>query len=257
MRRVVAADEAVEDFGEIAPLRLAEPPHDAEIDGDDVAGRIDEEIALVHVGVEEAVAQRLAQERLHQPPGDERQVVAGGLQRLRVGELDALDPVEGQHVARRQVPFHRRHAEALVAGGELGHLGERGGLEAEVHLDLHRARQRIDHRHRPEPPRSRVDALDQPRRRIEGVEVVAESAADAGPQHLDRDGAAARLPRVASSALWTWAIEAAAIGGEKDWKSASTGLPSAAAIAGAGFRFGKRRDLVAQLAQRLARPPGR
>ena len=43
-----------------------------------VAGRVDEEIALVHVGVEEAVAQRLAQERLHQPARERRQVVAGG-----------------------------------------------------------------------------------------------------------------------------------------------------------------------------------
>ena len=80
---VVAADEAEEDLGEEAPLGLAEPAHDAEIDGDDVAGLVDEEIALVHVGMEEAVAERLAEERLHQPSRQRRQVVAGGAERRR------------------------------------------------------------------------------------------------------------------------------------------------------------------------------
>ena len=51
--------------------------------------------------------------------------------------------------------------------------------------------------------------------------------------------------------MCTWAIEAAAIGGENEPNSASTGLPSARADAGAGLRLGKRRDLVAQLPQRL------
>ena len=64
---IVAADEAEEDLGEEAPLRLAEASHDAEVDRDDVAGLVDEEVSLVHVGVEEAVAERMAEERLHQP----------------------------------------------------------------------------------------------------------------------------------------------------------------------------------------------
>ena len=50
-----------------------------------------------------------------------------------------------------------------------------------------RARQRVDHRDRPQPPRLRVEPLDQARAGIEGLEVAREAAADAGPQHLDRD----------------------------------------------------------------------
>ena len=68
--QIVAGDEAVEDFGEEAALLLAEPPGDAEIDGDDGAVRLDEQIARMHVGMEEAVAQRMAQERLDQVGGD-------------------------------------------------------------------------------------------------------------------------------------------------------------------------------------------
>ena len=61
---IVAGDEAVEDFGEEAPLLRPEPAHDAEVDGDQPAVVVDEQIAGMHVGVEEAVAQRVAQEGL-------------------------------------------------------------------------------------------------------------------------------------------------------------------------------------------------
>ena len=73
---IVAHDEAVEDLGEIAALLLAEAADDAEVDGDDVASAIDEEVAGMHVGMEEAVAQRVAQERLDKHLREMRQVVA-------------------------------------------------------------------------------------------------------------------------------------------------------------------------------------
>ena len=78
--QIVARDEAIEDFGEEAALLLAEPAGDAEIDRDDGAVGLDEQIARMHVGVEEAVAQRVAQERLDQVGGDRLEVVAGGAQ---------------------------------------------------------------------------------------------------------------------------------------------------------------------------------
>ena len=82
--QVVARDEAVEDFGEEAPLLLAEPAGDAEIDRDDRAVGLDEQIARMHVGMEEAVAQRVAQEGLDEVGGDRLEVVAGGAQALDV-----------------------------------------------------------------------------------------------------------------------------------------------------------------------------
>ena len=53
-----------QDFGEEAPLLQAEPAHDAEVDRDQPAGIVEEQIAGVHVGMKEAVAQRVAQETL-------------------------------------------------------------------------------------------------------------------------------------------------------------------------------------------------
>ena len=50
---------------------------------DDGAVGIDEQIALMHVGMEEAVAQRVAQEGLHQVGGDRLEIVAGGFEAPR------------------------------------------------------------------------------------------------------------------------------------------------------------------------------
>ena len=107
--------------------------------------------------------------------GQFRQVVAGGAKRIEIGELDAVDPFEGQHVARGQLPLDFRHPEALVAGGRLGHFRERGCLEPEVHLDRHRPGEGVDHRHRPEPARGRIDPLDDAGAGIESVEVAPET----------------------------------------------------------------------------------
>jgi hypothetical protein len=72
---VVPRDEAVQDLGEEAPLLQPEAPHDAEIDGDDAALIVDEQIAGMHVAVEEAVAHGVAQEGLHQSATDRLQIV--------------------------------------------------------------------------------------------------------------------------------------------------------------------------------------
>ena len=56
---VVARDEAIEDFGEKAPLLEPEPAHDAEIHRDQAPLRVDEQISLVHVGMEKSVAHRM------------------------------------------------------------------------------------------------------------------------------------------------------------------------------------------------------
>src|ERR1700733_5814850 len=61
---IIAGDEAEQDLGEKAPLLHAEPAHDAEIDRDQSAVGVEEQIAGMHVGVKEAVAQRVAQETL-------------------------------------------------------------------------------------------------------------------------------------------------------------------------------------------------
>ncbi len=69
---VVAPDEAVQDLGEEPALLAAEAAHDAEIDRDDAARFVDEKIPLMHVGVEESVAQARAGGRSGSAPGRAR-----------------------------------------------------------------------------------------------------------------------------------------------------------------------------------------
>ena len=80
---IVAGDEAVEDLGEEAALLRPEPAHDAEVDRDQLAVVVDEQVAGMHVGVEEAVAQRVAQEGLDHGAGERLEVEALGLEPRR------------------------------------------------------------------------------------------------------------------------------------------------------------------------------
>jgi aminobutyraldehyde dehydrogenase len=68
----------VENLGEETALFGPKPSHDAEIDGNDAALGVDEQIARMHVGMEEAVAQRVSEERLDEVGGDRLEIVTGG-----------------------------------------------------------------------------------------------------------------------------------------------------------------------------------
>ena len=168
---VISRDEAVEDLGEEAALLRRQPPHDAEVDRNDAAFWVDEQIAGMHVGVKEAVAQRMTQEGLHQRASERRQVEAACFERLAIGERRAVDPFERQHRARSALPVDRRHAKVRIVLDVVAHLGDRRGFEPQIHLDGDRARERVDHLDEAQPPRFRLMALGGARREIERLEV--------------------------------------------------------------------------------------
>ena len=166
---------------------MPEPAHDAEIDGDDAAFGVDEQISRMHVGVEEAVAHGVAKEGLHQTRPERLHIVTCGGEPVAIRDRDAVDPFERQHPSRASRPIDPRHAEAFVVLRVLGHLGDGGGLHAEIHLDGDGLGQRVDHGNRPQPARGRMEALDHARGEEIAVEVPLEALLDAGPQHLDGD----------------------------------------------------------------------
>ena len=67
---VIAGDQAVEDFGQPHPRAPVDPAHDAEVDRRDAAVGQREQIAVVQVGVEESVDDRLAQEGADEDRGE-------------------------------------------------------------------------------------------------------------------------------------------------------------------------------------------
>ncbi len=150
---IIAGDEAEQDLGQEAALLRPEPSHDAEVDRDQPAGVVDEQIAGMHVGVEEAVAQRVAQEGLDHRARELLEIEPLGLEPGAIGERGRLDPFEREHVARGEVPIDRRHAEIRIVPGVVRHLRERGRLEPQIHLDRDRAARAFDHLHQPQPAR--------------------------------------------------------------------------------------------------------
>src|SRR3546814_2908702 len=83
-------------------FRSVDPAHDAEIDRDDVAIGGDEQIALMHVGMEEAFGDRLAQEGVDQPCRDLLHIMVGGDQRVpEIGRAHVCTPVTNAHIVCR------------------------------------------------------------------------------------------------------------------------------------------------------------
>ena len=170
----------------------------------------------MHVGVEEAVAHGVLQESAHDREAERPAVEAGGVDPRDVGDGDAVDPLHGQHATRRALPVDLGHAEVGVVLDVLGHLGDGGGLEPQVHFDLGGVAQVVDDGDRLQAPRGRVKAFDLARGEVVAVEVAAEALLDAGAKDLT---ATVRRPLPSSTtALCTWAMEAAATGGPNSTK---------------------------------------
>ena len=82
---VIAGEQAVEDLGEPDAGLAVDPAHDPEIDRGEAAVGEREEIALVKIGVEEAVDNRLAEEGANEDGRKRLHVVARGDQGRPVG----------------------------------------------------------------------------------------------------------------------------------------------------------------------------
>ena len=81
-------------------------PHDPEIIGNNPAVGRDLQVALMHVGVEIAVAQRVVQEQRQHPRPQIRTVMPGGIQRGIVAQGRALDPAHRHDAATALRPLH-------------------------------------------------------------------------------------------------------------------------------------------------------
>ena len=137
---IIAGDEAEQDFGEEAPLLHAEPAHDAEVDRDQPSGVVEKQIARMHVGMEEAVAQRVAQETLDHLAAEIGQIDLRCVEARVIVQRDAVDPFHRQHVVGGAVPVDRGHAKVRIVAGVLRHLRQRGRFQPQIHFHRHRAR---------------------------------------------------------------------------------------------------------------------
>ena len=141
----------------------------------------------MHVGVKEAVAQRMAQESLDQRAGDLLQIQSLGLQPRAVGQWRGVDPFQRQHVLGGAVPIDRRHAEIRIVLGILGHFRKRRRFQPEIHFDRDRTGERIDDFAEAKPPRLGGQIFRVLRGKGESGEVGMEARFDIRPQYFHGD----------------------------------------------------------------------
>ncbi len=183
--QIITRDEAIENFGQKAPLLLVEPPGDAKVHCDDEPLRIHEQIARMHIGMEEAVAQRMAQEGLDQRFGKLAKVETRCFKRGNIRHLDTVDPFERQHVTTGALPIHLRNAETFIALDVFGDFGKRCRFKTQIHLDAGRLLQRLDDLDGAQAAREGHMALLHPRDHVETFKIAGETLADAGTDDLD------------------------------------------------------------------------
>src|SRR6516164_6334338 len=139
---IIAGYESKQDFSQKLPLLLSESSHDAEVDSDQPAVNVDEEVTWMHIGVEKAVAQGMAQKALNDFAAELRQVKAPRSQSTVIVETDAINPLERQHFSRGAVPIDSRHAEIGVLARVFCHLGSGSRFQSEIHFNRNRASER-------------------------------------------------------------------------------------------------------------------
>ncbi len=191
---IILGDEAVQDLREKAALFRAKAAHDPEVDGHEAGvPRIDEQIALMHVCVEETIANRMLQERADDVKAERLAVDPGRVDGGEIAQRDRVDPVQGENALAGALPVHVRHAEAEIAGfGDvLGHLGNGGRLQAQIHLQHNRLRKRIHRGHGAKTPCLRRQSFRSVRREVEALKIAFEPFFDVRAEDLDGDGAQA------------------------------------------------------------------
>jgi hypothetical protein len=162
-----------------------ETADDAEIDGNQLSGAVDEQVSLVHVGMEEAVADRVAEEALDDRVAQLHQVEPLRAKGVDVGNWRSIDPFGGEHVTRGALPVNLRHAETGIFPGVFRHFRNGCGLHAQVELLLHRLFEHGDGGHGPEPPSFSAELFHKAGGKVVTAEIGSEALSNAGAQHLD------------------------------------------------------------------------
>ena len=158
---------------------------------DDAPLRIDEQIALMHVGVKEAVAQGVAQEGLDQAAPQRRRIKSGAGEPVRIGQRQAVDPFHRQHFARRAVPVDLGDAKLGIVGDVLGKFGA-AAASSRKSISMRTERASVSTTSTGFSRRMLGDQVFGQSRREEHVREIARKAPlDARPQDLDRDFALA------------------------------------------------------------------
>ena len=141
----------------------------------------------MHVGVEESVAQRGAEECLNQSARQRAGIKSELGQAVRVGQRDPVDPFHRHYFARRAVPVDHGRANLWIIPGVFDEFRRRGGFEPEIHLHAHGAGERLDDLGEPQAAELRRQALGEPGGEGHVRKVARKPPFRSRPQHFHRD----------------------------------------------------------------------
>ena len=151
---IIALEEGDQVARQVVLVLGGEAADDAAVDGNVLrtprrAGA-DEDVAGVHVGMEETVAEHLGEEDFHTAFGQQFHVGALVGEGCQVGDGNAVNTLHDQHLGAAQVPVHLRHIQLLGAGKVTPQLAGVGGLAQQIEFVVDGFFVVADHFHRPQ-----------------------------------------------------------------------------------------------------------
>ena len=193
---VIAVEERQEIFRQIMLVALAQRAHDAEVHRAVLAVRRHENIAGVHVGMKETVAERLGEKYLDAMVCELAHVHAGALQRRDVADRNTGNAFHGHHVRAGEIPVDFRHIQqrgSLEVGAQAAGVG---GLAHQIQFVMDGLVVFVYHLARTQAPHRRRITFGKTRERVEQSQIALNNLLDTGTQHLDRDLGAVLQHRV-------------------------------------------------------------
>ncbi len=176
---------------QVVLVDLGERAHDAEVERDVAAKTVtvgrDEDVARVHVGVEDAVAEDLREEDLDAGTRELLQVDTGFAQAADLADRDAVHALHGHHVMRAVIPENLGHFQQLRIGEVAAQLRAVGRFAHQVEFVGQMLGEFAHDLARLEALAVAPEAFEQAGEAVEQRDVMGNHRRDGGPQYLDGD----------------------------------------------------------------------
>ncbi len=191
---VVAPEEGEEVLRQVVLVELGQRADDAEVERD-VAVEVgafttDQDVARMHVGMKEAMAEHLREEDLDAFARQLLQVDAGLAHLVHASDRNAVHALHRQHVHGAGTPVHLGHPQQTRVGEIAAQLIGVGALADQVELVVQVMVELVDHLQRPQPAGVGRHPGQQRAEGAQQRQVALDDVGHAGTQHLDRHRAA-------------------------------------------------------------------
>ena len=186
---VVALEEGHQVACQVVLVLGGQAADDAAVDGDVLRiARLpgaDEDVARVHVGVEEAVAEHLGEENLHAAFGQQLHVGVLRAQGGDVGHRHAVDALHDQHLGPAVIPVDLRHVDQRRAFEVALELAGVGRFAQQVELVVDDLLVVADHFHRVQATRLAGHAFGDTCEQEQPGQVLGDDRPQPRADHLD------------------------------------------------------------------------